>query len=212
MNPSPVDARIRELSETLKFNGWCRTAWAERPPFLRDHQIHEPLQASVDRVVHYSKARLWWAERQQEPFIRQIIRIAEGAGYLRPKLRQVRYQISTETSSAQEVPFAAHIDRDRYLKAILYLDNVSSSDGPIYLASRTPSHFEGKRNSFTRRSKEFGENLIGNSHCLPVLGEAGTVVIFDTNTPHHAGQIEPGGQRRILRLDFDCGWERTSSK
>ena len=36
----------------------------------------------------------------------------------------------------------------------------------------------------------------------PVLGTRGTVIVLDTDTPHHAGFVEPGHTRRVVRIDI----------
>jgi len=36
-----------------------------------------------------------------------------------------------------------------------------------------------------------------------MTGKAGDVIFFDTNTPHKAGIVKEGFNRKILRFDFD---------
>ena len=38
---------------------------------------------------------------------------------------------------------------------------------------------------------------------IPMIGNAGDAIFFDTNTPHKAGIIEEGYSRKILKFDFE---------
>jgi len=144
--------------------------------------------------------------------VRVIIREING-DFLFQKLWLVK---STKHNiRADRVPFVPHIDNQRFLKAMIYLDDVSHEEGPLTIASADPDKFEALRKSFTADYKKKGQNIIqalDETDYFPCPGEAGTVIFFDTNTPHFAGKIRgDNNTRRVLRFDFHLdAWNKKS--
>lgn len=110
------------------------------------------------------------------------------------------------------LPFNPHFDRERFLKMMIYLDDVSLGSGPIYLKKKSPKDLEEKR-----RKIFFHENIPGlnvlqhDADYKPVVGDAGTCIVFDTNCPHYGGRQSPGHERRVIRLDFSAvAWNHRS--
>ena len=103
------------------------------------------------------------------------------------------------------VPFVPHIDKHRYLKAMIYLDDVGEYDGPFTVASCAPSLNDALRKTFGPDYKERRQNVIEmlpRSAYKPCTGQAGSIIFFDTNCPHFAGHVRGGGKRRVFRFDF----------
>ena len=46
---------------------------------------------------------------------------------------------------------------------------------------------------------------------IPMVGSAGDIILFDTNTAHKAGIVSKGYMRRVLRFDFDISTTTTKS-
>ncbi len=49
------------------------------------------------------------------------------------------------------------------------------------------------------------ENGVGGwdtKNYVPCVGNAGTMVFFDTNTPHFAGHLYENSVRKVIRLDY----------
>ena len=50
-------------------------------------------------------------------------------------------------------------------------------------------------------------NIIDKKHIdgdlIPMIGNAGDVIFFDTNNPHQAGMVKNGKTRKVLRFDFE---------
>jgi len=111
-----------------------------------------------------------------------------------------------------KLPYFPHFDRHRYLKAMVYLHDVDEDHGPIHFGnSSNPSAIEYRRRRLPTNYKEFGLNGVKSSEMEsffePVLGKAGDAIFFDTNTPHSAGIVRDGFERRVIRFDFDVpGW------
>ena len=106
-----------------------------------------------------------------------------------------------ENVDTSKLPFVPHIDITRATKIMIYMSDVATEDGPMYIAKDVlPEDYESKRKLVGAK----GENIISDlrlSFC-PLIGSAGHFHIFDTNLPHYAGAPSPGGSRSIMRLDF----------
>ena len=106
------------------------------------------------------------------------------------------------------LPYIPHFDKHRYLKAMVYLHDVTKSHGPIHLG-RTRDHvsIEQRRNTLPDDYIALGLNTISSEdledEMIPMTGSAGDTIFFDTNTPHKAGIVSKGFERRVLRFDFD---------
>jgi len=66
---------------------------------------------------------------------------------------------------------------------------------------------EQKRKKLPPDYKEKGLNTIADKDIdgglTPIIGKAGDVIFFDTNTPHKAGVIKDNYYRKVLRFDFE---------
>lgn len=106
-----------------------------------------------------------------------------------------------ENSKDGELPYVPHFDKRRYLKLMVYLTDVSEFDGPFTTASVPVVLNEEKRLKLEKNSAE--ENLIVDKiNYKKITLKAGDGIIFDTNCPHYASPVDVGGERKILRLDF----------
>lgn len=109
------------------------------------------------------------------------------------------------------LPYVPHIDKKRFLKAMVYLHDISLEHGPIHLGKvKNNIDIEKIRKELPKDYKIKGLNIVNKNqiqeNLTPMLGEAGDVIFFDTNVPHKAGIIKEGFNRKVLRFDF----ERTS--
>ena len=114
---------------------------------------------------------------------------------------------ATDTD-ASKLPFLPHFDKHRYLKAMIYLHDVSRDHGPIHFGSlRSPAAIESRRRILPSNYKELGLNTVEakdlRSDLRPILGTAGDAIFFDTNAPHCAGIVSEGFERNVIRFDFD---------
>lgn len=64
-----------------------------------------------------------------------------------------------------------------------------------------------KRKKLPNDYKKKKLNIIDKKHInddlIPMIGNAGDVIFFDTNTPHQAGMVKNGKTRKVLRFDFE---------
>ena len=109
-------------------------------------------------------------------------------------------------TNINDLPFIPHIDKKRYLKVMIYLDDVDINSGPINIACEQPSKFESLRKSLPIDYKEKKKNVIKTvplKNFVSCSGKFGTTIFFDTNTPHFAGQVKKNFlSRKILRFNF----------
>jgi len=106
------------------------------------------------------------------------------------------------------LPYLSHIDKKRYLKAMVYLHDITVDHGPIHFAKANKKiNIEQLRKKLPKDYKKKLLNVIDDNYLhgkmKPMTGRAGDVVFFDTNTPHKAGIIKSGFYRKIIRLDFE---------
>ena len=114
---------------------------------------------------------------------------------------------SSETKK-NVLPYLTHFDKSRYLKAMVYLHDINYENGPIHLGKTKKNvDVERMRKNLPEDYKKKGLNILNKNqiegNLTPMLGEAGDVIFFDTNTPHRAGEIKEGYSRKVLRFDFE---------
>ena len=106
----------------------------------------------------------------------------------------------------KKLPFIPHIDKVRKIKAMVYLNDVTIEDGPLYIAKVDPNNYENFRKELKPDYKKRQENEIKNlkiEDYSPLNGEFGTTIFFDTNAPHFAGKIHnENSMRKIIRFNF----------
>ena len=99
------------------------------------------------------------------------------------------------------LPYIPHIDSLRFVKAMLYIENVEENNGPIELANASPDSYEELRNKI---KKGKASNIINEKLCIQkMIAKAGNIVLFDTNCPHKAGIGGETKTRKIIRFDFE---------
>ncbi len=180
-------------------------------------------ELDCSRFQDESKSTSWMNLDRVDPlgfpaFCSLIVRAASmmaALTYENEKMILEKAYLVHSTSKSYRVgvlPFNPHFDRERYFKMMIYLDAVSLGSGPIYLKKQSPKDLEEKR-----RKIFFHENipdmnvLQHDADYKPILGDAGTCIIFDTNCPHYGGQQSPGYERRVIRLDFSAAaWNHRS--
>ena len=124
-------------------------------------------------------------------------------------LDKIWIQVTQPSEADQTVlPYITHFDKYRFLKGMLYLEDVGVKDGPIHFG-KYAEHFkvDDVRRKLPFNHKELGLNLVKDRDLeedpSPVVGKAGDVVLFDTSAPHKAGAVAHGHSRRVVRFDFE---------
>ena len=211
---------MRSRSWSQHISQVARTGWSVvgqiSEPVLNNLTVpfQEPHEPGVFLDLNRKQAR------SLSPAVANFVSVIEQTSATTPykKLRcsKVWFQESdsnTTRRAEHSVPFVPHIDGARYFKIMIYISDVGLTDGPMRIASQPPDVNEVLRCQFDRHYQKRGHNqmsevLSEDLHAL--VGARGSAVLFDTNTPHTASQIEPDGLRRVVRFDFTCNrWDNT---
>jgi hypothetical protein len=104
-----------------------------------------------------------------------------------------------------------HFDKLWTLKYMIYLtDNTSQNAAFGVVPGSAPSNREKFRKIYTEnnirrlsmddeRYQEMENKSSDEAEVVDIVGPAGTLVIFDSDVFHHAGQVSAGMERKILR-------------
>jgi ectoine hydroxylase-related dioxygenase (phytanoyl-CoA dioxygenase family) len=108
-------------------------------------------------------------------------------------------------------PYAYHFDRQNQFKFLFYLSDVGTEDGPTHFVPEYHEEYKRYRLEWIDEGKDIWElsNVMWHYHVsdeaeakgVPIVGSAGTLVIFDTDAPHRAGELKLGHGRQIMRID-----------
>jgi len=119
-------------------------------------------------------------------------------------------------SDTSSLPYIPHIDYERFLKIMIYMDDVDSCDGPFNACPIDPQENENNRLSLKSNYKKYQDNKVTNidqNEYIEYVGSSGSVLIFDTNCPHFAGVVQKGKCRRVMRFDFSHpSWSRSKTR
>ncbi|MDH6108189.1 hypothetical protein P3T36_004346 [Kitasatospora sp. MAP12-15] len=101
-----------------------------------------------------------------------------------------------------------HYDKMRHLKSFVYLTDVGSANGPFHCLPG--SHLVAREQQRENRERhivptdedvrQLPPELAGRG--VPVLGRAGTLILFDSDILHHAGVVTEGERLAIRSLSF----------
>lgn len=138
------------------------------------------------------------------PELEAVVQAFFGDDYIFSRTIYAILDIVGSTTRVQEL----HYDKMRHLKSFIYLTDVTAASGPFHCVPG--SHLltrEIERENRQRRvvpsdddARELDPELTGQ--VVPVLGEAGTLILFDSDIMHHAGIIEAGERLAIRSLSF----------
>ena len=113
--------------------------------------------------------------------------------------------VAESSNSGEEVdvlPYKMHFDKTRYLKFMFYMRDIGPGDGAITFAKK---EWNSKLQSeLLKRDALKEENVVDindESQIEELQGSAGTLVIFDTNVSHKAGQVLTDNKRLVIRVD-----------
>ena len=119
------------------------------------------------------------------------------------------FEINTDEDYQNKLPYIPHIDRNRFFKAMIYLNKTDEENGAIIFCKKSPDKLENFR----------GELLLNNNYSnvikdksldfFSINGDAGDLIFFDTNCPHMAGIGKKNMYRDIIRIDFETlNWNK----
>ncbi|MGF1425332.1 phytanoyl-CoA dioxygenase family protein [Kitasatospora sp. LaBMicrA B282] len=138
------------------------------------------------------------------PELEAVVGAFFGEGYIFSRTIYGILDVVGSTTHVQQL----HYDKMRHLKSFVYLTDVGAANGPFHCLPG--SHLvarEQQRENRRRRIvptdegvRQLPEGLVGRG--VPVLGEAGTLILFDSDILHHAGIVTEGERLAIRSLSF----------
>jgi len=119
-------------------------------------------------------------------------------------------------SSTKERNNYLHFDRSRCLKVMVYLEEVTARSGPLTVAPgshRIGRYLRVRENQKTNYADKLNRIDIDYPGILyeewPILGPAGTTILFDTDIFHKGGNVVEGETRTVIRSHYygDQKWQ-----
>lgn len=107
-------------------------------------------------------------------------------------------KVALKNSAAQMFHF--DMDRLKFLKFFIYINDVNESNGPHIYVKKTHNECPKYINHDGRYSDEFIE-ANAKSEIVEIVGKAGTIIIADTRGLHKGKELE-NGERLIFQLEF----------
>ena len=124
-------------------------------------------------------------------------------------LKFVASYLTLDTNISSHIAQQPHFDRIPTIKFMLYLNDLTKKNGPFFLSPG--SHIWVKEKFPKSKRPDFNSTEFFNSSrkipdvyiekLSPVYGQAGTIIVFDTDCIHHQG-IVLNGDCRIIRSHF----------
>jgi hypothetical protein len=138
------------------------------------------------------------------PELEAVVQAVFGDGYIFSRTIYAILDIVGSITHVQQL----HYDKMRHLKSFVYLTDVGPANGPFHCVPG--SHLlsrEAQRDNRAKRIVPSDADVrvlppemadLG----LPVLGEAGTLILFDSDIMHYAGIVSEGERLAIRSLSF----------
>ncbi|WP_026375619.1 phytanoyl-CoA dioxygenase family protein [Aestuariibacter salexigens] len=211
-NVATMHAEARELLDDFKKSSWLRDyAFGELASVIMEDE-------SVREAYHKRYPALW--DYFSQPDFRRIFSFFGLPSERFFKHLYISHDFESQKGMARNGYL--HFDRNWTLKFMLYLSDVEEGAGPFNVVPG--SHKLGKKlreqgwKSF--RGYQNIPNRIGTDidmrvdDAVPILGKAGTLIVFDTDIFHFGGVVEAGKSRLIARshsfipvADVERRWE-----
>jgi Phytanoyl-CoA dioxygenase (PhyH) len=149
------------------------------------------------------------------PELEAVVSAFFGAGYIFSRTIYAILDIVGSITHVQQL----HYDKMRHLKSFIYLTDVGVENGPFHCLPG--SHLLASEAQRENREKfivpsdadvrRLPAGLAGQGK--PVLGPAGTLILFDSDILHHAGVVTEGARLAVRSLSFGSyrrnTWYRT---
>lgn len=216
-----LSSRLQERLTVTKFSMTSEFTYVKEDRLLNTEQI-ESLSALFEGICEKNKYTSSYSNVRQlkkdaiakEPLLAFLCEELHSRFSMMINANDLTFEKLWFVSSTSDVtdkshlPYIPHFDKQRYLKAMVYLHDVSIEHGPIHFGTvKDEVNIEGRRIRLPPDYKDRGLNTIRDidlrGELAPILGKAGDVIFFDTNAPHKGGVVTKGYCRKVLRFDFD---------
>jgi hypothetical protein len=138
------------------------------------------------------------------PYLEDVTRAFFGDGYIFARTIYVILDVVGSSTHVQQL----HYDKMRHLKTFFYLSRVDLEHGPFHCVPG--SHRDCAQLQEANRARRIAPSDADvrvlpadyKSRTIPVLGSAGTLILFDSDIAHHAGVPTGGGRLAARSLSF----------
>lgn len=153
------------------------------------------------------------------PELESVVSTFFGQDYIFSRTIYAILDVVGSTTHVQRL----HYDKMRHLKSFIYLTDVGIDNGPFHCLPGT--HLMAREAQRENREKhivpsdadvrQLPEGLTADAarRTTPVLGKAGTLILFDSDILHHAGVVVAGERLAMRSLSFGSyrrhTWYRT---
>jgi hypothetical protein len=173
-------------------------AWAHHEEYSLGQSVRMEL-TDVDEVEFPAIASVF-----TRPELAAVVHGFFGDGFIFSRTVYAILDVVGSTTHVQQL----HYDKMRHLKSFIYLSDVTQATGPFHCVPG--SHLqtrEAQRENRLRRIVPTDSDVrrlpAGLANCtIPVLGEAGTLILFDSDIVHNAGIVTDGSRLAIRSLSF----------
>lgn len=177
----------------------------ERPPTWAHHEDYSVGQSvRMERSDIDNAAFPAISSAFARPELESVVSAFFGDGYIFSRTIYAILDVVGSTTHVQQL----HYDKMRHLKSFIYLTDVGVENGPFHCLPG--SHVltrEAQRENRERYVvpsdadvRQLPDGLDGLG--TPVLGKAGTLILFDTDIRHYAGVVAAGERLAVRSLSF----------
>lgn len=194
LDPPAIAAATRECHELFE-----RTpSWAHHEEYSLGQSVRME-RANVDCGLFPALAAAF-----SRPELEAVTRGFFGEGYIFSRTIYAILDVVGSSTRVQEL----HYDKMRHLKSFIYLTDVGPANGPFHcvpgshLLTREIQRDNRERNIVPSDDDARVLPADLNDRRMAVLGEAGTLILFDSDICHHAGILTEGERLAARSLSF----------
>lgn len=188
----------------------------ERTPSWAHHEDYSVGQSvRMERVDVDATAFPVICSAFARPELESVVSAFFGEDYIFSRTIYAILDIVGSTTHVQQL----HYDKMRHLKSFIYLTDVGIDNGPFHclpgshLLAREAQRENRERHivpsdADVRRLPD-GLTADAAGKTTPVLGQAGTLILFDSDILHHAGVVLAGERLAVRSLSFGSYRRRT---
>lgn len=153
-----------------------------------------------DNLSSYSASHPNLFQAFSSPWMRELNTSYKNQGYA----KKIFASLDNISTSVYAKNGWLHFDKDNCLKFLIYLTDIDSSNGAFTCSPGSVKHGrilrEGMKDYAAKRQLEnsFPE-VVKQYPPYPIYGEAGTLIVFDTDTFHFGGRVKAGHERVVVR-------------
>lgn len=173
-------------------------SWAHREEYSLGQSVRME-RADMDAALFPTLAAAF-----SRPELEAVVSGFFGEGYVFSRTIYALLDVVGSSTRVQEL----HYDKMRHLKSFVYLTDVGSANGPFrcvpgsHLLTREVQRRNRERNIVPSDDDVRVLPAEFNDRRIPVLGEAGTLILFDSDIAHHASIVTEGERLATRSLSF----------